>query len=848
MRNARVTCLAMLVVFSLLSATAIAHPIAPLPQQKGINLTGSAGGPQNQSSNGSGVSHMPLPAPALAIIGNHGSVNYTRYAEIGHIISSYGGSGGAMAEGVQPTEAGGAGTPGPIMLGYANMSNLSSMTPGQMAATANALSAFYRNGPVGSPYIFNETVEAPYGQVSQNGNYPKAGERLNYIAYSGGIVTYYNVSIVKAVPNLSIGIDGSEVSAPNSTAVIHVPVPAGSGAHTVSLNLQSRLYGNNVAPYRYTVRLANGTSYTEAFNASAVNRSLPIDVAGGGNATITFDTGGNGNYSAVDPTVVIVPTTITGYVPITITNSQPSATSAPFQQMITVDSQSYSAYEAGNLDNIEFFYSNSVVVPSWMEGSASNVLLDSPANASGMYTSTNTIYWIQIAGGIPGGGNVVVYMGFAPKSDNLFANSMDVGEAPEMSPSYAEYDDGKAVFSTYDNFSGTHLSAIWHNAVKNAYGKVTVNNGATFAATRSSGYVFLPTASKGIYPQVIEMLYDPAGTATAGIYPTIGEATGLSKSSWVDLCPGYEYDWGAGSPNSGETVEEPSGCSYSVSSAMPMPVSDSVVGFAWNATGYETAYDNYTALGTSNFNNLTIANYYPYLGLSNYQSGSFTAQWARARAYPPEGVMPGYGVGQIVGISRFAETGLPNSGEAWAVIYNGVESNAVAPNDIVFGQPPGNYPFSPQNVVIGANVYVPSPVSGTLVTGNSTSVSFSAASICTVSLNTGAIDFGQISPKSQTYTINSIIDTDSGSAPSYMYVSGSDWFMGGTDSFGAGNTVWAGASGTSYAAANALTQSPANTLVYLTAGGSNGIYFGVGIPAGASGGSYTQNIIIENFC
>ena len=42
-------------------------------------------------------------------------------------------------------------------------------------------------------------------------------------------------------------------------------------------------------------------------------------------------------------------------------------------------------------------------------------------------------------------------MGFVPKSTNLF-NTVNDGEAPQLTSTYAEYDDGAAIFLNYYNF------------------------------------------------------------------------------------------------------------------------------------------------------------------------------------------------------------------------------------------------------------------------------------------------------------------------------------------------------------------------------------------------------------
>ena len=44
-------------------------------------------------------------------------------------------------------------------------------------------------------------------------------------------------------------------------------------------------------------------------------------------------------------------------------------------------------------------------------------------------------------------------MGIASTSINLF-NTVNDGEAPQLSPTYAEYDDGANVFNFYSDFKG----------------------------------------------------------------------------------------------------------------------------------------------------------------------------------------------------------------------------------------------------------------------------------------------------------------------------------------------------------------------------------------------------------
>ena len=131
---------------------------------------------------------------------------------------------------------------------------------------------------------------------------------------------------------------------------------------------------------------------------------------------------GTSFVKATDPAEIVYA------VPITLTNSQSMATPYPFQQRIIVDSASYFPYEAQNLQNIEFFDSSGYIIPSWLESGNSN-------------TATSTVYWLSLHSEIPASSNVTVYMGFASLSTNLL-NAQTTGEAPQLSPTYGQYDDG----------------------------------------------------------------------------------------------------------------------------------------------------------------------------------------------------------------------------------------------------------------------------------------------------------------------------------------------------------------------------------------------------------------------
>lgn len=137
-----------------------------------------------------------------------------------------------------------------------------------------------------------------------------------------------------------------------------------------------------------------------------------------------------------------IPAGAVASVNIKLTNNQGSSEPVSYQQKLVINSNSYSKYEAGNLQNIVFYYQNGTVVPSWLESGNTN-------------TSTNTTYWLKVSygsyvAGIPPGGNETIVMAFFPKTDNVF-NSVSTGEAPDLSPTYGQYDNGNHVFAAYFN-------------------------------------------------------------------------------------------------------------------------------------------------------------------------------------------------------------------------------------------------------------------------------------------------------------------------------------------------------------------------------------------------------------
>ncbi len=259
-------------------------------------------------------------------------------------------------------------------------------------------------------------------------------------------------------------------------AVLAGPIPNNANSLTISKVYLTSATGANATTASYTLKnpvtLKSGQSATilipnVACNAANVHYSISANIEYSYTASTLGLQTVNTTGTVAGTSISGKPSVLTSYEPVTITNSQSSATPNPFQQMVVFNSTDpgFSSIATGNFgQNVEFFYYNGTVVPSWLEN----------------YTSDNATWWLKIAA-IPAGSSETIYVGFAPTTTNLF-NTVNDGEAPQipcgLTPTsscsnYAEYDDGATVFPEfYNNFAGTALNGF-------SGGTYTIDNGIT---------------------------------------------------------------------------------------------------------------------------------------------------------------------------------------------------------------------------------------------------------------------------------------------------------------------------------------------------------------------------------
>jgi hypothetical protein len=303
--------------------------------------------------------------------------------------------------------------------------------------------------------------------------------------------------------------------------------------------------------------------------------------------------------------------------------------------------------------NVEFFYSNGTIIPSWLES----------------YTGSNAIWWLKL-GSIPASSSITVYMGIAPTSTNLF-NTVNDGEAPQIPcgstptsscSNYAEYDDGANVFNFYENFAGISLPNPFITLGNKT--ELTINNGITLDANS-----FISIETNTVFPidNILEInMINPTISSEfsngGGIMYVLSRVDGIYNSTGVAANGQGQWIYG--------------GCTTSLSSGAACNFSLAQVGQEHEGIVHNSVEGGYRMVGNLTkpeiigvaseytgtyiyrneviLNSTTIAppvgNYYIVVGAGGDSLSSeleFSFNWLRTRAYPPSGVMPSVSFGSV---------------------------------------------------------------------------------------------------------------------------------------------------------------------------------------------------------
>jgi hypothetical protein len=305
------------------------------------------------------------------------------------------------------------------------------------------------------------------------------------------------------------------------------------------------------------------------------------------------------------------------YTPITLTNSQSAPTPAPFQQMI----QAPITFR----DGVRFLSPTDGWLLAWLESIGSD--------------GTATI-WVKIPSSIPAGGTYRLYM---IQDSTLPIDGVYWGEAPQLSPTlpqlsptYGAYDNGANVFNFYDNFAGTSLNAkLWNVSAATGY---TVNNGLT--VNPGGGVTSYAEFSQGVFETYGNIT---PGNPSASWWGTKG--FGLAANRYFvqisdDPANGSILDLSSGVPGASVWPHWMDHGGVGVwSIIVPSPTSTVIYG-QFNYSN--TVSTEGKPAGACVFTNpLPIA----FIPGSNRGVPIGPFNWVRARAYPPNGVMPAVSLG-----------------------------------------------------------------------------------------------------------------------------------------------------------------------------------------------------------
>ena len=406
------------------------------------------------------------------------------------------------------------------------------------------------------------------------------------------------------------------------------------------------------------------------------------------------------------------------YVPITLTNSQTSATAANFQQLIKVDWATYATYLNSNVSNIRFYSSTTFATGTelyaWMEDNNTT-------------TATSSNVWVNLSSNvISGSGTLTIYMAFLPTSSSW---SSYWGLAPQLSayPSagYGKFDNGANVFLSYFNGNtpvsdfSIQSSASLTSTTDTGPTGVTINVlKYTESITNSIGFVFQKAIPQGNYTGETSFA-SGGGSSDIGVVglgtsstPTTSQYMFSADTQFGGSYLSWYYD-DDGSLHGGSiggnsiTAWHYEWFNYLVgSSSVNLYAAPQLYS---TAGGYSGTGNNYIPSGTSLL----------YIMVGQNGNSYLYYNWLRIRESPPDGVMPSASFGSLTTVSTsiyhisFQQTSLP-AGTVWGVRLNNTTKvwwlNTTA-NYVNFSKlANGSYVFH----VLNVTDYGSNPYSGTL--------------------------------------------------------------------------------------------------------------------------------------
>ena len=333
-----------------------------------------------------------------------------------------------------------------------------------------------------------------------------------------------------------------------------------------------------------------------------------------------------------------------------MTNLQTYPVAGGTPVMLNVNWYKYSSYLDNPVDNVVFFDYSGNSLNAWMENGTAN-------------TVSNSIVWIKLnSTGMAALTTNTIYMGIYAKGTSHLSASGPLGEAPQLSGTYAQYDDGANVFSIYVNGNtpvsqfniGSGITLTQATGV--TYGSGSVN-ALHVTGTGTDVTIVYKGASMSNVPMTAESNFESQalsttqgavslsdntspGSSTNAIAVELGYSSSYFSNAYES---GGSYTFNQNRQGSGNTNWNFGSVSYLgsrstswsgyISSELYVP-----------SNGYSGTLSNNPLSGSS-----TV-----YLSILSYASGSNPDNkyynWMRDRVSPPNGQMPFSSLGSIIAV------------------------------------------------------------------------------------------------------------------------------------------------------------------------------------------------------
>jgi hypothetical protein len=444
---------------------------------------------------------------------------------------------------------------------------------------------------------------------------------------------YYSSEQTISNSNYNLSLPGATTLSTHQITVEQM-LPSGT-AEPLSLAVLDINYNSSIAKSSSTG--VASFEYSTESNSIYINTSCSLtSCAGKSSSDISNNyTSVSKLYSSIPSTIILYPKFMTNVnlqmtckvttaspqqieyvVPITITNSQNTATGV-YQQMINISESDYSSYinYSGNTANFELMYPNNTHIPVWIQSNDSGTLIT--------FAKLNNI---------PAGSSATVDLVFFNKSTNELSNSgtSGIGEASELSNSYAQYDDGAVVFNNYWNFNGTTLPSQFSSS-----GNVLVSNGITIGQLSTSGQLSTGALSS-TSPEIVN------------VYAEIGSSSASSYSATPNGYTNLESAWSEGT-SSPFTTNEITANIYNGTHVHPIKSIPFINGKYYIFGIYTTESPN---LEFWYINNSEVASISSVGSTDNFDIGTtnqtINIKWINGITYPPNGIMPSVSFGAIL--------------------------------------------------------------------------------------------------------------------------------------------------------------------------------------------------------